>query len=191
VVKEKRKIILASASPRRREILNQVGISFTVCVSGAAEELFSGSPAEIVQALAAKKAEEVWRENPEALVIGADTVVVCDGKILGKPKERQDAAAMLKSLCGHTHEVFTGVAIRCQEEQFEFFERTEVVIGKLSEEEMEAYLDTPEPYDKAGAYGIQGSFAKYITEIHGDFYNVMGLPISHLYRELKKRNWLS
>lgn len=185
-----RELILASASPRRSEILTQVEIPFSVVVSHVEEKIPDASPVEIVQELARQKAEAVAAEYPEAIVLGADTIVVNDGKILGKPADRQDAERMIRGISGREHEVYTGVAVCCPEARFTFYERTAVTVRGMEEEEIQKYLDTKEPYDKAGAYAVQGLFARYIEKLNGDYYNVMGLPVSRLWQELKERGLL-
>lgn len=185
-------IILASASPRRKELLSMICDDFAVIVSDC-EEIVSGTePEEVTAGLSRQKAEAVAKGRANALVIGADTVVSIGGNILGKPKDRAQADAMLRMLSGKTHEVSTGVTvIRTGSDgsvvwQSSFAETTLVRVSELDEEEIRAYLGTDEPYDKAGAYGIQGEFGKYISGIEGDYNNVVGLPVHRLYEELKK-----
>ena len=196
-------IILASNSPRRKEILAQVGIPFTVQPSEKEEVITKTVPSEVVMELATMKAEDVASKvEEEAIIVGADTVVSVDGKILGKPKNEEDAKRMVESLAGKSHSVFTGVTIVRKEKSkgresgetkdgFEvktvsFFEETKVWVYPMSKEEIHAYVATKEPMDKAGAYGIQGDFAKYIQGIEGDYYNVVGFPIGRFYQELKQ-----
>jgi septum formation protein len=156
------------------------------------EEAKSDTPEEYVRLLSRGKAREVAAKHAEetALVIGADTVVVCDGQILGKPKDRADAARMLHLLSGRTHQVYTGVSCVVSDGsafgEISFSECTDVEMYELSDAQIEEYLDTPEPYDKAGAYAIQGRSAVFIRRICGDYYNVVGLPIGRLVQELKK-----
>ena len=185
------KIILGSASPRRRELLSQIGIGFTVRVSDKEEVYHSEVPEEIVKELALMKAENVVREEADFVVIGADTVVVLDQKILGKPADGEDAFRMLKSLQGRAHEVYTGVAVLCcKEGKMQTVRshavKTEVYVHEMTEDEIRGYIATGEPSDKAGGYGIQGAFAKYIDRIDGDYYNVVGLPVSFVYQTLKE-----
>lgn len=184
-------IILASASPRRRELLEMAGLPFTVCPSQGEEEITVSDPAEVVEELAEQKAREVFlKTGGESLVIGADTVVAAKGQILGKPKDREAARQMLRSIQGGSHEVYTGVTILDREEgkerQKTFHVMTEVVFYPMSEEEIQRYVDTKEPMDKAGAYGIQGKAGIFVKEIHGDYNNVVGLPLARLYQELKE-----
>ena len=194
-----KKIILGSASPRRRELLSQIGVSFEVRTSGREEIYHSAIPEEIVRELALMKAENVagdltdeQNEAPkDTIVIGADTIVVLDGKILGKPVDEKDAADMIGALQGRSHEVYTGVAILDYDAQGEknvsvHAVGTKVYVNPMDEAEVSAYIDTGEPMDKAGAYGIQGRFAAYIDRIEGDYYNVVGLPVSYVYQALKR-----
>ena len=184
-------IILASASPRRRELLETVGIPFSVCPSKGEEQIRGSSPAEVVEELSEQKAREVFiRTSGEVLVIGADTVVAADGNILGKPKNRETAIQMLRKLQGASHEVYTGVTVLSRndngEQQKRFHVMTEVEFYPMTEEEIESYVDTEEPMDKAGAYGIQGKAGIFVKEIRGDYNNVVGLPVARLYQELKQ-----
>ncbi len=184
-----RKMILASASPRRRELLTQAGFSFEVKVSDADEVITEKEPDKIVKELALVKACAVAASETEALIIGADTIVAVDGKILGKPRDAEEAFSMLSMLQGRTHQVYTGVALITREEELQkshvFSEKTDVHMYPMTEQEIRAYIATGEPLDKAGAYGIQGRAAVYIRKIEGDYNNVVGLPISRLYQELK------
>lgn len=186
-------IILASASPRRRELLAQAGFQFEVKVSDAEETITEKEPGRIVEELALRKAEAVAAAETDALIIGADTVVAVDGKILGKPHTREEAFSMLSMLQGRRHQVYTGVALvlkRARGEKREIFsERTDVFMYPMTEGEILEYIDTGEPMDKAGAYGIQGRAAVYIEKIEGDYNNVVGLPIARLYQKLKEWNW--
>ena len=171
-------IILASGSPRRREILTTLGVPFRVVVSDADEVLAAGiAPAEAVETLAARKAEAVAsRCAPDETVLAADTVVAVDGDILGKPVDEADAAAMLRRLSGRAHTVYTGVAIRRGGELRLAHEATQVRFARLTEADIAAYIATGEPMDKAGAYAIQGRAARFIEGIEGDYFNVVGLP---------------
>ena len=184
-------IILASASPRRRELLDMVGIPFSVCPSQGEEQIRGSSPKEVVEELSEQKAREVFLKiSGEVLVIGADTVVAAEGNILGKPKNRKEAIQMLKKLQGASHEVYTGVTMLSRDENGEqqktFHVMTAVEFYPMSEEEIESYVDTGEPMDKAGAYGIQGKAGIFVKEIRGDYNNVVGLPVARLYQELKQ-----
>ena len=193
-------IILGSASPRRRELLAQIGAEFEVRVSNKEEVYHSTVPEEIVKELALMKAEnvaeELAEENPagavkSTVVIGADTIVVLDGKILGKPADEADAVRMLTGLQGRRHDVYTGVAVLDYDENgekhvYNYPVGTAVYVNEMTEEEIRAYVETKDPLDKAGAYGIQGRFAAHIDRIEGDYYNVVGLPVSRVYRTLRK-----
>ncbi len=229
------KIILASASPRRRELLTQIGLEFEVFTSSAEEVITKKVPEEIVLELATQKATVVAKayekrqqeigagkacdqeqkatvaqkekmptlateteaQQEKIVFLGADTIVVNNGKILGKPKDAADAFSMLSSLSDHTHQVYTGVCVlygwlddfyvsadrlscHC------FFEKTDVSCAALTEAEILSYIDTKDPFDKAGSYGIQGMFAKHIKGISGDYNNVVGLPVARVYHELKQ-----
>jgi septum formation protein len=184
-------IILASASPRRRELLAQIGWEFEVRISRSEEKSKDLPPGELSQALAREKAEDVFSVSPEpeCLVIGADTIVALDDTVLGKPKDSEDAARMLRLLSGREHSVFTGVhlIIRGSEKviNISFYDETRVKFYPMSEEEITEYISGAEPFDKAGAYGIQGMGAKYIEEIHGDYNTVVGLPVGKIYQKVK------
>lgn len=185
----KEKIILASASPRRRELLTKMGLEFEVIPSKGEEIITKTSPAEVVMELAEQKAREVAESFGDGtLLIGADTVVVKDGKILGKPKDESDAVSMLSMLSGTVHQVYTGVCLirkrNGKTEVHTFYESTDVEFYPMSEKEIAEYVATGEPMDKAGAYGIQGKCAVYIKGIRGDYNNVVGLPIARLYHEI-------
>lgn len=201
------RIVLASASPRRRELLEQIGLKFEVLVSNVPEQISAGEPWHMVEELSSQKAEAVIKQmegfrsdtaeetdlQEEVLVVGADTVVSAKGSILGKPADGEDAAGMLAMLSGRSHEVYTGVtliyrSISGQIQRKTFYERTEVVFYPMSRAEIECYVSTGDCMDKAGAYGIQGFCARYIKEIRGDYNNVVGLPVGRLYQEAKE--WL-
>jgi septum formation protein len=172
-------IVLASASPRRQELLRQVGLSFRVVPSQVDEQVDEPmAPAALVKHLAVIKAREVARSEPGALVIGADTLVVVDGKVLGKPKDRADAIFMLERLSGRSHQVMTGVAVLHGANEQVIHEVTQVEFLPLAREQIERYVDSGEAMDKAGAYGIQGRAASMVRAIHGDYFNVVGLPLS-------------
>lgn len=217
-----KKIILASASPRRRELLTQIGLDFEVVVSETEEKITSTEPAKVVEELSAQKAEAVWEKlcsttasqgsvtNAERLdegsevfeseqtsgettitdiiVLGADTVVACDGKILGKPADTEAAAAMLTMLQGRGHEVYTGVTILYEQngerKTLTFHEKTIVHFYPMTDAQIREYVSTGDPMDKAGSYGIQGFCARYIRGIEGDYNNVVGLPVGRVYQEL-------
>jgi septum formation protein len=187
------KLILASTSPRRAEILHDAGFSFTVVASAVDETHFPGeSPSELVQRLADAKAELVAaRATGPAIVIAADTIVTLEGHIFGKPRSSDDARQMLENLSGRTHAVVTGVTlIRLPDaERRSFVESTLVHFAQLSAEEISRYLATEEPHDKAGAYAIQGRAGRYIPRIEGDYFNVVGLPLAHVTQALAELGW--
>lgn len=177
------RLILASASPRRRTLLSRTGLLFTVIASTVDENGGpTGDPALFVRTLAAAKAGEIAQAHPKAWVIGADTVVVVDGEILGKPVDEADARSMLKRLSGRGHEVHTGFCVmrKADEKRFTRSVCTRVYFRGLTGREIEWYVGTGEPFDKAGAYGIQGQGAFLVTRIEGSYTNVVGLPVSEL-----------
>ena len=185
-------IILASGSPRRKELLAMIEKNFVVRVSQEEEAITSQNPADVTVELSRQKAEavaEISEENP-CLIIAADTVVAVDDAILGKPANKQAARAMIEKISGRTHQVYTGVTLIHRtgrvHEMKSFAVCTEVHVAKMEAEEVEEYISTEEPYDKAGAYGIQGLFGKYVTGIEGDYNNVVGLPVARLYQEMKE-----
>ncbi len=213
------RLVLASASPRRRELLSQIGLEFTVMPSTKEENAKTTEAGALVQELSRQKAVDIWEQlsggqgqNPDAdqeqiseetqepnlngkrqselLVIGADTVVCCEGKILGKPHSREAAAEMLTALQGRSHDVYTGVTLYSQSETVTFFECTQVEFYPMTEVEISEYIDSKEPMDKAGAYGIQGLGARFVKGIRGDYNNVVGLPVGRLYQELKSHGWM-
>ena len=213
------RLVLASASPRRRELLSQIGLEFTVMPSTKEENAKTTEAGALVQELSRQKAVDIWEQlsggqgqnpdadqeqiseetqepnlngkrQPELLVIGADTVVCCEGKILGKPHSREAAAEMLTALQGRSHEVYTGVTLYSQSETVTFFECTQVEFYPMTEVEISEYIDSKEPMDKAGAYDIQGLGARFVKGIRGDYNNVVGLPVGRLYQELKSRGWM-
>ncbi|EOT27391.1 septum formation protein Maf [Eubacterium sp. 14-2] len=208
----KYRLILASASPRRKKLLEQTGAEFEV-IPARGEEVFTGtSPEQAVLELSGQKAEEVagrlfgcpsYGGEPEAVkggtengeaeyaaILGADTVVAFEGQILGKPENEADALRMLRMLSGNTHSVFTGVTVIAgngrEKRIISFAEETKVTMYPMTEEQIQAYVETKEPMDKAGAYGIQGKCAIYIEKIEGDYNNVVGLPVAALYQKLTK-----
>lgn len=186
------RIILASNSPRRKEILEQVGIVYEAIPAVKEEKGTSSLPDQLVEELAFEKAKEVAENiTGEAVILGADTVVVWKGKILGKPKNKEDAFSMLKQLSGTMHEVYTGVCIFWKKEGFEqkirrFSVAAKVYITELTDSEIKAYIASGEPMDKAGSYAIQGRFAPYVEQIEGDYYNIVGLPICAVCKEARQ-----
>ena len=179
-------IILASASPRRRELLRLITDDFKAVSTNVDETLPTDiSPADASEYLAKIKAVAVESE-PDSIVIGCDTTVICDDKILGKPHSQEECRDFIKMLSGRTHQVITGCALICNGKMISFSEVTDVTFHKLSDDEIESYISTDEPYDKAGGYGIQGKGALLIEKINGDYFNVVGLPVSRLNIELNK-----
>lgn len=176
-------IILASASPRRAQILSQIGFSFKTIPSAVEEIVTDHDPVEVAKDLALKKADDIAENYPDQIVIGADTVVFVDKRILGKPATEEDAQAMLRILSGRTHIVYTAFAIvhKLKKKKVVGIESTEVTFRNLAEQDIIRYVDSGSPMDKAGAYGIQDQSAVFVESIHGDFYNVVGLPISKIY----------
>ena len=180
------KFVLASKSPRRSEILKNAGFDFIIRTADADETIAEGTnPEDAVVMLAARKAMAVER-NEDEVVLGADTIVVLRDKILGKPKDREDAFNMLRSLSGRVHSVFTGVCAISDKGSMTFAEETKVEFYPLTDEEINTYIDSNDCYDKAGAYGIQGLASKFIRGINGDYFNVVGLPISSVYKKILK-----
>lgn len=187
-----KKIILASASPRRREILQNMGLEFTVMPAADEEKTEKLCPSEAVEELSLSKALCISEKaEQDALIIGADTVVAFEGKILGKPQNQEDAFETLKLLQGKTHQVYTGVTILYREGgkwiPVTFSECTEVTFYPVAEEEILRYVKSGEGMDKAGSYGIQGYFGGYVKKIDGDYFNVVGFPAARMFYEMKKR----
>lgn len=185
-----KRVILASASPRRKELLSQVGVVFEIIPSTAEEICKESEPARLVETLALQKARSVADTlTGDYIVIGADTIVTKQGTVLGKPSDEQNAYEMLESLQGDRHQVFSGVALVWQENGIQkssyFHAMTEVEVYPMTRQQILAYIATGDCMDKAGAYGIQGCFAEHIRGIVGDYYNVVGLPVSRLMRELR------
>lgn len=221
MLKQPFRIVLASGSPRRKELFGMICNEFEVIVSDCEEVVTGTAPEQVTQELSGQKAEAVAAEiasepgrvaaadagtadakimedggvdaetAQDILIIGADTVVSIEGKILGKPDDRDDACAMLRLLSGKKHKVTTGITLICMNRDGRirwhksFAETTVVCVDRMEESEIQAYLDTDEPYDKAGAYGIQGLFGKHISGIEGDYNNVVGLPVHRLYKEIR------
>ncbi len=184
-----KQIILASGSPRRKELLTLAGIEFTVKTANTDESVpASFSPEQTVKTLAQRKAKAVAELNGNSIVIGADTVVAVDGKILGKPKDSEEAFSMLSSLSGRSHFVYTGVCIIDGEKEICFCEKTEVSFYELTDDEINAYILTGDCYDKAGGYGIQSKGCTLVRKLNGDYFNVVGLPIAETVRQLKNFN---
>lgn len=191
------KIVLASQSPRRKEILGKLGIDFEVIVSELEEKTSETEPSEMVKDLSRQKARAVFDriqgDYEKLAVIGSDTVVAHKGDIMGKPKNREDAYRMIRSFAGDTHYVFSGVTVIVKDSSgndnvkcITFGVGTAVEVDSMTDDEIYSYIDTGEPFDKAGAYAIQGLFAPYVKSISGDYYNIVGLPLNELYRVLKE-----
>ena len=181
-----KRIVLASASPRRRELIRLITDDVVCIASGEDESLPQGIKAEEVPLYLSKlKGESVAKNYPDSIVIGSDTVVIHEGKILSKPVSEQDAFRKLRSLSGKTHSVITACCVICGGKTSVFSEKTQVEFYELTDEEIRSYIETGEPMDKAGAYGIQGKGSLFVKEIRGDYFNVVGLPVARLYRELK------
>lgn len=188
------RLILASASPRRRELLEQIGATFQVMPAKGEEVITKEQPEQAVMELSRQKAEEIAEKiadgiaDEDVLVLGADTVVVYEGKILGKPKDESDARAMLSMLNGRTHSVFTGVTVIVMKngtsQIHSFYEETEVSMYPMTDAQISYYIRTGEPMDKAGAYGIQGKGAVFIEKIHGDYNNVVGFPVAKIFYKM-------
>jgi septum formation protein len=187
-----KRLVLASGSPRRKELLAGIGLSFDVVVADVDETIAPGmNPVEAVQDLAYRKAKAVANTLSDGLVLGADTIVVHQGEILGKPSDEEVAKAMLASLSGDTHTVYTGIALIDVNggRELRDVRATQVEMKQLSPEEIAAYVATGEPMDKAGAYGIQGLAAPFVTELRGDYYAVVGLPIALVVQRLAEFGW--
>ena len=184
------KLILASASPRRKELLGKIGLEFDIIPAKGEEIVTKSLPWEVVEELSFQKAKEIAdMQTGECIVIGSDTIVANGEEIMGKPKDEADAFRMLSEIAGNIHQVYTGVTlIRTGDHPkvITFAEKTDVHLYPMSGEEINAYITTKDPMDKAGAYGIQGDFAIHVKGIEGDYYNVVGLPIGKVYQELKR-----
>lgn len=180
------RVLLASASPRRRELLALIGVPHEVRPADIDELYLAGeTPPGHAERLAREKAAAIAALDPDAVTIGSDTIVVVDGQVLGKPRDRAHAHAMLRQLSGRSHEVMTGVAAMWHGRIVSGVETTGVTFRVLSDADIEAYVDTAEPMDKAGAYGIQGFGATIVTRVEGDYFAVMGLPLHRLVRQLE------
>ena len=190
------KWVLASASPRRKEILSTLLSDFEIRVSESEEKPVASTPEETVKAIAASKGLDVLSKASEKeIIIAADTLVFCDGEIFGKPKDKADAKRMIRLISGRTHYVATGVFVGVKDggsQEYDVFsEKSEVMVDELSEEEIENYISTDEPYDKAGAYAIQGLFGKHIKGIKGDYYNIVGFPLNAFYDYCKSKGFIT
>ena len=184
------RLILASASPRRSELLRNAGIGFEVDPADIREEPVADErPIDYAQRLARDKARAVFARHPDAIVLGADTVVVVDEHLLEKPANAEDAARMIRLLSGRTHEVITGVCLLAADFERTEAEVTRVTFVRMSELEIREYVASGEPMDKAGAYGIQGVASRWVERIEGDYFNVVGLPVARVYRMLKEAGY--
>ena len=185
------KIILASKSPRRREILENLGLEFDIIVADADETSDIREPERLVETLAARKGraviEKLGEGAEDVLVIACDTLVYADGEFLGKPRDRADAERMIRKLSGNYHSVVSGIYLFCGGREVTAAAQTKVIFDPITDNEIETYLNTSEPYDKAGAYAIQGRAGVYIKGIEGDYYNVVGLPVNLLKNTLKEK----
>lgn len=181
-----KRLILASSSPRRQQLLKQVNIPFQLRIPNIDEsKILAADPVEKVKQLAMIKAKHVPIHDESEVILAADTVVAFERTIFEKPKDKTEAYHMITTLSGNAHDVYTGVMIRSQDDERIFVERTQVVFWPLTQEEIEWYVSTSDPYDKAGAYGIQSLGSMFVKEIVGDYYNVVGLPLSRVVRELR------
>ena len=184
------KLILASASPRRKELLAKTGLPFDIIPAKGEETITKTIPAEVVMELSQQKAGEIAEKQTEdCIIIGADTIVAKGDTIMGKPKDEDDAYRMLEMISDDCHQVYTGVTILLtgkNAESITFAEKTDVYLYPISDADIRTYIASGDPMDKAGAYGIQGDFAVHVKGIEGDYYNVVGLPIGRVYQELKK-----
>lgn len=181
-----KKLVLASASPRRAEILKNCGFEFEIRINDVDESVNETlSPQDYVMCLSERKAmaSEI---NFNEIIISADSVVVFNDEVMGKPKDENEAFAMIKKLSGETHNVYTGVSLRNSSKIQTFYSKTQVLFYELSDEKINQYIKTGEAMDKAGAYGIQGKAAVFVKEIHGDYFNIVGLPVAKLSKELEK-----
>jgi len=182
-----KKLILASASPRRKELLSMLNIPFVIETSQVEEVMDQNlDSSELVMKLAEEKAIDVYKKFPDAIIIGADTIVTYNDKKLGKPSSKEDAFAMLRMLSGNTHEVFTGVSIVHEGECTNFFQCTKITFSELSDQEILDYIESKEPMDKAGSYGIQGFGGTFVEKIDGDYFSVVGLPINKVKKKLSE-----
>lgn len=184
------RIILASKSPRRKEILENLGLKFDIIVADADESSDIREPDELVMTLAARKGRAVLEtlddKTEDSLIIACDTLVYADGEFLGKPRDRADAERMIRKISGNCHYVVSGIYLYCDGREARAAASTKVIFDELTDADVSAYLDTSEPYDKAGAYAIQGKAGVYINGIEGDYFNVVGLPVNLLCKTLKQ-----
>ena len=186
------KVVLASKSPRRKEILENLGMKFDIVVADADESCDISDPRERVSALAAVKGRAVKEligargESADTLIIACDTLVYAEGEFLGKPKDKDDARRMMGLLSGKAHSVVSGLYLSLGDKEFMGAEETKVIFDEMTEQEIESYISSDEPYDKAGGYAVQGLASLYVKGLEGDYFNVVGLPVNLLYNTLKK-----
>jgi len=180
-----KRLILASASPRRCELFELLGLKFEAIASDADENIPRCPPGQMVELLAKRKAKQVYDMHPDCCVVGSDTIVVLNDGIIGKPEDDTDAFRILSALSGQTHTVFTGVCILSDDREIRFHDATDVTFAPTDADEIHAYIRTGEPMDKAGAYGIQGFGALFVERVDGCYFTVMGMPVPKLYRALK------
>ncbi len=184
-----KQLILASKSPRRQELLEKCNIPFISIPADIDETLTPGIPlTEAIKELSKRKASSILQQYPDAIVLGSDTIVTINDQVLGKPHSKQDAFAMLKQLQNQTHQVITGIAILSVKRVYTGVSVSNVTFAQMTDEEIMDYINTGEPMDKAGSYGIQGQGGCYVTKIQGDYYAIMGLPLNLVYEELKNIN---
>lgn len=181
-----KKVILASQSPRRKELLGMLDIPFEIAIPDIEEHIdYDNDLVKEIEKLSYQKASAVFKTHDDCLVIGSDTIVKIGNQVLGKPKTKENAKTMLRNLSGKTHQVVTAVTVLTKEKEYTFSSITDVTFYELSDDEIEKYVETNEPLDKAGAYAIQGKGLEFVEKINGDFYTVVGLPIGKLYHVLK------
>lgn len=183
------RLVLGSKSPRRKEILENAGYKFEIVTSDVSEEVDASTIEEMSMKIVQKKADAIFKLRSNDLIVCADTIVVINGEVLGKPHTKEECIEMITKLQGNMHYVYTSVIVKSKNFEESFLEKTKVYISKMTKKEILDYANTTEPYDKAGGYAVQGIFAKYIRKINGDFYNVMGLPINKLNKILKKQHF--
>ena len=182
------RVILASKSPRRKEILENLGVKFDVIVADADESCSIADPMERVSALAAIKGRAVKEQiggEADTLIIASDTLVYAEGEFLGKPRDKDDARKMIKMLSGKAHSVVSGLYLSLGDKEYSGATETRVIFDEMTDEEIEYYISSPEPYDKAGGYAVQGLASLYVSGIEGDYFNVVGLPVNLMYKALR------
>jgi septum formation protein len=180
------RMVLGSSSPRRKELLEQMGFKFEVDPPYVDEVLHGNTPEEIAENIVLIKGEHTYRKHPDAVIVCADTIVVCNNLILGKPLSPQEAYTMIELIQGTQHQVVTAVYVRYQDSIERFVSVAMVEVDHMSQEEIQTFIETKEPYDKSGGYGVQGDFFKFVKRVEGDFYTIMGLPSNQTYRAIQK-----